>query len=153
MPCKALSGLLVARWPIYCVRGPSMDLREDLRDLLPSLLLFAAIFFLDMPLYAAVKMFDLQIIASSTLYLQKLHFVLTSSLSIITNLYLVCCIFGASFAKFACMLHLLLPICFHGNFDLLAADEWVCNWYSATKSVDVESAFAMWVMQMFLKYL
>ena len=51
------------------------------------------------------------------------------------------------------MLHLLLPICFHGDFDLLAANEWVCYWCSATKSVDVESAFAMWIMQMFLKYL
>ena len=49
------------------------------------------------------------------------------------------------------MLHLLLPICFHGNFDLLVANEWVCNWCSLTQNVDVESAFAMWILQMFFE--
>ena len=49
------------------------------------------------------------------------------------------------------MLNLLLLICLHGNFDLLVANAWFCSWCSATKSVDVELAFAMWIMQMFLK--
>ena len=100
--------------------------------------------FLHKQLYDAVKLFDLLIIAFSTLYLQKLHFVFTSSLCVITNLYLVCCIFCA---KFECTLNLLLLICFHGNIDLLVANEWFLKWCSLRQNVDMESAFAIRMMQ------
>ena len=49
------------------------------------------------------------------------------------------------------MLNLLLLICLHGNFDLPVATEWFCNWCSLTQNVDVESAFAMWILQMFFE--